>query len=144
MLDHIDSWIFDLDNTLYPASANLFSQIDAKMGAYIQDLLGLDPTEAHRIQKELYHSHGMTLPGLMEHHGESLTWDQWPEFCRTPQAASAFLEELRHGDRKGVESRLGFHAFVQWLCDRQWQALRRHADRRVRPDHTDAPGQELH
>jgi len=67
---------------------------------------------------------------LMEHHGESLTWDQWPEICRTPQAASAFLEDLRHGDREGVESRLGFHAFVQWLCDRQWQALRRHADRR--------------
>jgi putative hydrolase of the HAD superfamily len=69
MLDHIDSWIFDLDNTLYPASANLFSQIDAKMGAYIQDLLGLDPVAAHRVQKELYHSHGMTLPGLMERHG---------------------------------------------------------------------------
>ncbi|MBC7522586.1 MAG: pyrimidine 5'-nucleotidase [Sandarakinorhabdus sp.] len=69
MLDHIDSWIFDLDNTLYPASANLFSQIDAKMGAYIQDLLGLDPVAAHRVQKDLYHSHGMTLPGLMQLHG---------------------------------------------------------------------------
>lgn len=69
MLDHIDTWIFDLDNTLYPASANLFSQIDAKMGAYIQNLLGLDPIEAHRVQKELYHSHGMTLPGLMALHG---------------------------------------------------------------------------
>jgi putative hydrolase of the HAD superfamily len=69
MLGHIDTWIFDLDNTLYPASANLFSQIDAKMGAYIQNLLGLDPIEAHRVQKELYHSHGMTLPGLMALHG---------------------------------------------------------------------------
>jgi putative hydrolase of the HAD superfamily len=69
MLAHIDCWIFDLDNTLYPASANLFSQIDAKMGAYIQTLLGVDPAEAYRIQKELYHSHGMTLPGLMAQHG---------------------------------------------------------------------------
>jgi putative hydrolase of the HAD superfamily len=69
MFGHIDCWIFDLDNTLYPASANLFSQIDAKMGAYIQTLLGVDATEAYRIQKDLYHSHGMTLPGLMAQHG---------------------------------------------------------------------------
>ena len=69
MLDHIDSWIFDLDNTLYPASANLFSQIDVKMGAYIQNLLNVDQPEAHRIQKQLFHSHGMTLPGLMANHG---------------------------------------------------------------------------
>ena len=68
MLTHIDSWIFDLDNTLYPASANLFSQIDAKMGAYIQRLLDVDPAEAHRVQKHLFHSHGMTLPGLMALH----------------------------------------------------------------------------
>jgi putative hydrolase of the HAD superfamily len=62
---HVESWIFDLDNTLYPASASLFPQIDARMGQYVQRLLGVDPTEAHRIQKGLYHSHGMTLPGLM-------------------------------------------------------------------------------
>ena len=68
MLGHIDAWIFDLDNTLYPASARLFSQIDAKMGAYIQQLLGVDPIEAHRVQKQLFHSHGMTLPGLMALH----------------------------------------------------------------------------
>jgi putative hydrolase of the HAD superfamily len=69
MLNQIDCWIFDLDNTLYPASANLFSQIDVKMGAYIQNLLGVDQPEAHRIQKQLFHSHGMTLPGLMANHG---------------------------------------------------------------------------
>lgn len=69
MLDHIDNWIFDLDNTLYPASASLFPQIDAKMGAYIQDLLGLDPHAAWVVQKGFFHSHGMTLPGLMADHG---------------------------------------------------------------------------
>ena len=68
-LAHIDSWIFDLDNTLYPASAQLFAQIDTRMGAYIQRLLDLDPVEAHRVQKGFFHSHGMTLPGLMAHHG---------------------------------------------------------------------------
>jgi putative hydrolase of the HAD superfamily len=65
---HIDAWIFDLDNTLYPAHSALFPQIDARMGLYIQCLLNVDPQEAHRIQKELYHSHGMTLPGLMALH----------------------------------------------------------------------------
>ncbi len=69
MFAHIDSWIFDLDNTLYPASASLFPQIDRRMGAYIERLLQVDPVEAHRIQKGFFHSHGMTLPGLMAEHG---------------------------------------------------------------------------
>lgn len=69
MLNHIDAWIFDLDNTLYPASAQLFAQIDVKMGAYIQRLLGIDKDAAYRVQKDFFHSHGMTLPGLMAHHG---------------------------------------------------------------------------
>ena len=67
-LAHIDTWIFDLDNTLYPANSALFPQIDARMGLYIQRLLNVDAIEAHRIQKELYHTHGMTLPGLMALH----------------------------------------------------------------------------
>jgi putative hydrolase of the HAD superfamily len=69
MVSHIDTWIFDLDNTLYPASTSLFPQIDARMGAYIERLLGVNAVEARRVQKDFYHSHGMTLPGLMHHHG---------------------------------------------------------------------------
>jgi putative hydrolase of the HAD superfamily len=68
-LAHIETWIFDLDNTLYPASANLFAQIDVRMGAYIQRLLACDPEEARRVQKGFFHSHGTTLSGLMEQHG---------------------------------------------------------------------------
>lgn len=67
---------------------------------------------------------------LMEHHGETLTWDKWPEGCRTPEKAAAYIQKLRRGDREGVDYRLGYYAFVQWLCHRQWQALRAHADRR--------------
>ncbi len=67
---------------------------------------------------------------LMEIHGESLTWDQWPEGCRTPQAARTFLTKLRTRDSVGVDYRLGFFAFIQWLCFRQWLALRRHAEER--------------
>lgn len=68
-LSHVSSWIFDLDNTLYPASARLFDQIDVKMGDYISRLLSVDRGEARRIQKAFFHSHGTTLSGLMEAHG---------------------------------------------------------------------------
>ncbi len=61
-------WIFDLDNTLYPAQCNLFAQIDQRMSAFIQNLLGLDPAAARKVQKELYYEHGTTLAGLMARH----------------------------------------------------------------------------
>lgn len=68
-LDHVRNWIFDLDNTLYPASANLFSRIDAKMTAYIAGRFDLDNVAAHRLQKQYFLAHGTTLAGLMaEHH----------------------------------------------------------------------------
>jgi putative hydrolase of the HAD superfamily len=68
-LSHVESWIFDLDNSLYPASANLFELIDVRMGQYIQQLLGCDPAEARRVQKQHFHQHGTTLAGLMRTHG---------------------------------------------------------------------------
>lgn len=66
---HVDTWIFDLDNTLYPASTGLFDLIDERMGAYIQRLLSCDPVEARRVQKAHFHEHGTTLAGLMREHG---------------------------------------------------------------------------
>lgn len=65
---HIDTWIFDLDNTLYPASCDLFALIDAKMGLFIQNLLGVNPAEARNIQKSHFHAHGTTLTGLRRDH----------------------------------------------------------------------------
>jgi putative hydrolase of the HAD superfamily len=65
----IDVWVFDLDNTLYPPSCNLFAQIDVKMRAFIGDLLSIDGDEAYRLQKEYYRDHGTTLAGLMKVHG---------------------------------------------------------------------------
>jgi len=67
-LAHIDSWIFDLDNSLYPASTNLFALIDVRMGEYIQRLLACDPVEARRVQKGHFLEHGTTLAGLMRSH----------------------------------------------------------------------------
>ena len=65
----IDVWVFDLDNTLYSPSCNLFAQIDVKMSAFICDLLEVEPDEAHRLQKQYYRDHGTTLSGLMKLHG---------------------------------------------------------------------------
>jgi len=67
-LAHVRNWIFDLDNTLYPASANLFAHIDRRMTAYIARLLDVDEIEAHRIQKHYFIGHGTTLAGLMKEH----------------------------------------------------------------------------
>lgn len=68
-MDHIDAWVFDLDNTLYPAECDLFAQIDVRMGAFISELLGVDHIEARKVQKGYLVSHGTTLRGLMDHHG---------------------------------------------------------------------------
>ena len=67
-LAHVESWIFDLDNSLYPHGSNLFELIDLRMGAYIQRLLGVDAIEARRVQKGFFHAHGTTLAGLMAEH----------------------------------------------------------------------------
>ncbi len=67
-LAHIDAWIFDLDNTLYPAATNLFALIDAKMTDYIANLRGVDHAEAHRVQKSYFRDYGTTLAGLIADH----------------------------------------------------------------------------
>ncbi|MBX9815134.1 MAG: HAD family hydrolase [Proteobacteria bacterium SG_bin5] len=68
-LAHVRNWIFDLDNTLYPASANLFPQIDARISRYIADTLGLPLDQAFALQKRYFHEQGTTLAGLMAEHG---------------------------------------------------------------------------
>jgi putative hydrolase of the HAD superfamily len=68
-LDHVRTWIFDLDNTLYPAACDLFARIDARMTAFVADRLGVDPAEAFRLQKLWFHRHGTTLSGLIAEHG---------------------------------------------------------------------------
>ena len=64
----IDTWVFDLDNTLYPASCNLFDQIHRRMGEFISGLLDVDLDEAKRLQKIYFREHGTTLRGLMNVH----------------------------------------------------------------------------
>ncbi len=61
-------WIFDLDNTLYPASSNLFDQVDWNMTRYVAELLDVDQVEARRLQKDYFRSFGTTMRGLMTVH----------------------------------------------------------------------------
>ena len=66
---HVDTWVFDLDNTLYPRTSDLFAQIDWKMTDYVSDFLDLPKDEARGVQKDMYRRHGTTLRGLMAEHG---------------------------------------------------------------------------
>ena len=64
-----EAWVFDLDNTLYPPSTNLFAQIDERMRSFIARFLDLDLDEARRVQKTYFREYGTTLRGLMNRHG---------------------------------------------------------------------------
>lgn len=68
-LAHVHTWIFDLDNTLYPPECDLFALIDDRMQGFVQRKTGLAPVEARALQKKYYHEHGTTLAGLMANHG---------------------------------------------------------------------------
>lgn len=64
----VETWVFDLDNTIYPARFNLFDQVDLRIGAFIARLLDLDPAAARKVQKRYFRDHGTTLSGLMANH----------------------------------------------------------------------------
>lgn len=67
-LKETESWVFDLDNTLYPASSNLFAQVDVRMRDFIANFLDIPPDEARKMQKTYFKECGTTLRGLMTHH----------------------------------------------------------------------------
>jgi len=65
----VEAWVFDLDNTLYPAHTNLFAQVDVRIRDFVARLLDLSPETAMDVQKDYYRRYGTTLRGLMEEHG---------------------------------------------------------------------------
>jgi len=69
--DHIDTWVFDLDNTLYPHHVNLWQQVDGRIRDFVAHQLEVDATEAFRIQKDYYLRYGTTMRGMMTEHGVS-------------------------------------------------------------------------
>ena len=64
-LGEIETWIFDLDNTLYPVSCRLFDQIHARMTRFIVERLEVSPEAALAVQKTYFREHGTTMRGLM-------------------------------------------------------------------------------
>ncbi len=62
---HVDTWVFDLDNTLYPSDARVWPQVDERITLYVMRLYGLDGLSARALQKYFYHRYGTTLKALM-------------------------------------------------------------------------------
>ncbi|MCB2111535.1 MAG: pyrimidine 5'-nucleotidase [Defluviimonas sp.] len=64
----VETWVFDLDNTLYPPAARLFDQIEARMTDYVMRTLGVAMDEADRLRAHYWQLYGTTLAGLMHEH----------------------------------------------------------------------------
>ena len=68
LFSHVDTWVFDLDNTLYPPEARLFDQIEVRMTDFVMRALGVDRAEADHLRHVYWRDHGTTLAGLMRLH----------------------------------------------------------------------------
>ncbi|MFO1088549.1 MAG: pyrimidine 5'-nucleotidase [Hyphomicrobiales bacterium] len=130
---NVETWIFDLDNTLYPASCRLFDQIDRRMGEYIVRLLDVDYAEAKRIQKDLFYRYGTTLRGLMSDYriDPDTFLDYVHDIDHTPVPADPALADalerlpgrkliftngtVAHAER--VLARLGVHGHFEGIFD---------------------------
>ncbi|CUH60456.1 pyrimidine 5'-nucleotidase [Thalassobacter stenotrophicus] len=66
--EHVTTWVFDLDNTLYPSHVRLFDQIEVRMRDYVARTLRVDLAEADRLRAHYWRTHGTTLAGLMREH----------------------------------------------------------------------------
>ena len=66
---HVEAWVFDLDNTLYPPEVRLFDQIEVRMTRFVMEALDLDETSASRLRVDYWRRYGTTLTGLMDEHG---------------------------------------------------------------------------
>jgi putative hydrolase of the HAD superfamily len=67
--DHVQTWVFDLDNTLYPHHVNLWQQVDGRIQDYIANFLNITRDEAFRLQKDYYKRYGTSMRGMMTEHG---------------------------------------------------------------------------
>ena len=87
--DKIDTWIFDLDNTLYSADSGIFQQVHDLMSKFVSKHLNVEIKKAKEIQRKYYKQHGTTLRGMMDNHGVD------PEY---------FLKEVHKLDYSIVDS----------------------------------------
>ena len=119
-LRHVDTWIFDLDNTLYASSDGMWAAMDALITAYMVRVTGLEREAAYALQKRYLREHGATLAGLMA------DYDIDPH---------AFLEEVHDVPLDGVEAADGLREAISRLPGRRLvftNASAGHADRVLR------------
>ena len=109
----IEGWVFDLDNTLYPASQNLFAQIDKRMTAFIGEALAVERDEAYRLQKQFLGEYGTTLAGLMNKHG--LPPSPFLDFVHDIDV-SVFGPELICGAGRPTRQKIHFHQWHGGAC----------------------------
>jgi putative hydrolase of the HAD superfamily len=84
---HVETWVFDLDNTLYPPSIRLFDQIQRRMTAYVMEALQIDEATANALRRGYWERYGTTLAGLMAEHA---------------LAPEAYLQHVHDIDLSGV------------------------------------------
>jgi putative hydrolase of the HAD superfamily len=66
---HVTTWVFDLDNTLYPPHMRLFDQIEVRMTDWVMQALQVDRARADHLRAHYWQTYGTTLAGLMTEHG---------------------------------------------------------------------------
>src|SRR2546430_11792092 len=98
-LGAVETWIFDLDNTLYPASCLLFEQIQRRMNEYISRLLSVSPEAAAELRRTFFLAHGTTMHGLMAlHHVD-------------PHEFMAFVQDRKSTRRNSSHSQISYAVF---------------------------------
>src|SRR3982074_2546684 len=113
---HIETWVFDLDNTLYPHHLNLWQQVDERIRAYIADYLKVSRDEAFQLQKDYYKRYGTSMRGMMTEHGMN---------------PDEYLAYVHHIDHSPLEPNPALGAAIERLPGRKLiltNGTRRHAD----------------
>jgi len=114
--DHVETWVFDLDNTLYPHHLNLWGQVDARIRSYIAGFLKISEDEAFRLQKDYYRRYGTSMRGLMIEHG---------------MQPDNYLEVVHQIDHSPIEPNPALGAALEKLPGRKLiltNGTRKHAD----------------
>ena len=106
---HVDTWVFDLDNTLYPHHVNLWQQVDERIRDYISTFLKITHDEAFRLQKDYYKRYGTSMRGLMTEHGMQ------------PDDFLGFVHQVDHSPLAAIEKLPGRKLILT-------NGTRRHAD----------------
>ena len=113
---HVETWVFDLDNTLYPHHLNLWQQVDVRIRDFIAGFLKITHEEAFTLQKDYYKRYGTSMRGLMTEHGMN---------------PDDFLDFVHQIDHSPLEPNAVLGAAIERLPGRKLiltNGTRRHAD----------------